>query len=199
MYLGRLIAGFIGFIIFIVILVMLIGHGGKKPAPLNPIKPLGDYAETNATVSFTTDGMVNADELHRSIRITVSTNQMQLDVLQGYNPRVITSKTFVNNQEAFTVFLRSIANSGFVAKLKNSKAPADERGQCPLGFRYIMTLNDGSDDLSRLWASTCGSKIGTSGGAVTTLQNLFQAQIPNYQTLVNRVNLAATSDTTGQL
>jgi hypothetical protein len=198
MYLGRLIAGFVGFIILIIILVMLFGHG-KKPVPVNPIKPLGDYADTNATVTFTTDGMVNADELHRSIRITVSANQMQLDVLQGYNPRVITSKSFVNNQEAYTVFLKSIANAGFVAKLKKSKAPADERGQCPLGLRYIMTLNDGSDDISRLWSSTCGSKIGTSGGAITTLQRLFQAQIPNYTTLTDQVNLSATSENAGQL
>jgi hypothetical protein len=193
MYLGRLIAGFVGFIIFIIILVMLFGHG-KKPAPINPIKPLGEYADTDATVSFTTDGIVNADELHRSIRVTVSANQMQMDVLQGYNPRVITSKTFVNNQEAFTVLLKAIANSGFVAKLKNSKAPSDERGQCPLGFRYIMTLNDGSSDLSRLWASTCGTKIGTSGGAITTLQNLFQNQIPNYRTLTSQVELSATTE-----
>jgi hypothetical protein len=199
MYFGRLLAGFIGVILFIIILVMLFGHGGKKPAPVNPIKPLGDYAGTNATVSFTTDGIVNADELHRSIRITVSTNQMQLDVLKGYNPQVITSKTFINNQEAYTVFLKSIANAGFVAKLKNSKAPADERGQCPLGFRYILDLNDGSDDLSRLWASSCGSKVGTSGGSITTLQALFQAQIPNYSQLVSQVSLSAASTSTSQL
>ncbi|MBX4197249.1 hypothetical protein KW801_01685 [Candidatus Saccharibacteria bacterium] len=194
MYLGRLIAGFVGFIIFIIILVMLFGHGGKKPAPLNPIKPLAEYAQTDATVTFTSDGIVNGDELHRAIRITISANQRQLDVLQGYNPQVIQSKTFINNQEAYTVFLKAIARSGFVAKLKNSKAPADERGVCPLGFRYILTLNDGSDDISRLWASTCGSKVGTSGGAITTLHSLFQAQIPNYQTLTSQVNLSATRE-----
>jgi hypothetical protein len=86
-----------------------------------------------------------------------------------------------------------------VAKLKNSKAPADERGQCPLGFRYILDLNDGSDDLSRLWASSCGSKVGTSGGSITTLQALFQAQIPNYSQLVSQVSLSAASTSTSQL
>src|SRR5438105_697249 len=139
MYLGRLIAGFLGFIIFIVILVSLFGHGGKKPlTPLNTIKPLGDYAETTATVSFTTDGIVNGDEMHRAIRITISANQRQLDVLQGYSPQVILSKAFVNDQEAYTVFLKAIGNSGFVVKNKKSRAPADERGLCPLGFRYIL-------------------------------------------------------------
>jgi hypothetical protein len=198
MTLGRLIAAFVGFIIFIVILVTLFGGGGKKPAPVNPIKPLGDYAGTNATVSFTTDGIVNADSLHRSIRITVSNNQTELDVLQGYNPQVIISKTFENNQEAYTVFLKSIANAGFVAKLKNSKAPADERGQCALGFRYILDLNDGTDDVSRLWASTCGTKVGTSGAAITTVQQLFQDQIPNYGTLTSQVSLSATTTSSTQ-
>jgi hypothetical protein len=194
MYFGRILAGIVGLIIFIVILVALFG-GGKKPAtPVNALKPLGDYAETDATVSFTADGIVNADELHRSIRITISANQMQLDVLQGYNPQVIQSKTFVNNQEAYTVFLKAIANSGFVAKNKKTKAPADPAGQCALGFRYILNLNQDGDDLSNLWASTCGTAVGNSSGAISTLQTLFQDQIPNYQTLTSQVNLSATTE-----
>src|SRR6266446_949532 len=194
MYFGRILAGFVGFIIFIVILVALFGHGGKKPAPVNQLKPLGDYAQTDATVSFTTDGIVNADELHRAIRITVSANQMELDVTQGYNPQVIQSKTFVNNQEAFTVFLKAIANSGFVAKSKKSKAPANPAGQCPLGFRYILNLNQDGDDLSNLWASSCGTAVGNSAGLITTIQTLFQDQIPNYQTLIGQVNMSATTE-----
>ncbi len=193
MYFGRLLAGFVGIIILILIFVVLFGHGGKK-APTGPqLDPLPDYAGTNATVSFTTDGIVNADELHRSIRITVSNSQMSLDVLQGYNPQVIQSKTFLNNQEAYSVFLKAINNSGFLLKLKNSKSPADERGQCPLGFRYILDLNQDGNDLSRTWASSCGSKLATSGATLTSIQALFQDQIPNYENLVGQVNLSATS------
>lgn len=194
MYFGRILAGIVGFIIFIVILVMLFGGGGKKPTtPVNVIKPLGDYADTTALVSFTVDGIVNGDEMHRSIRITVDANQRQLDVLQGYNPQVITSKTFVNNQEAYRVFLKSIGNSGFVAKDKKSKAPADPAGLCPLGFRYILNLNQDGDDLSNLWTSSCGKAVGNSAGALTTIQALFQDQIPSYSTLTSQVNLSATS------
>lgn len=194
MYLGRLIAIILGFIAFIVILVMIFGGDDKKPAtPVNPLKPIADYAETDATVSFTVDGTVNGDEMHRAIRITISTNQRQLDVLQGYNPQVITSKTFINNQEAYTVFLKSIGNSGFLLKNTKSKAPADERGQCPLGFRYILDLSQDGEDLSRTWSSTCGTAVGNSGAAIATIQQLFQRQIPNYNTLVNQVNLSATT------
>ena len=194
MYFGRILAGIVGLIIFIVIIVMLFSGGGKKPVtPVNTLKPLGDYADTTALVSFTVDGIVNGDEMHRAIRITVDANQRQLDVLQGYNPQVITSKTFVNNQEAYRVFLKAIGNSGFVAKNKKSKAPADPAGLCPLGFRYILDLNQDGDDLSRLWTSSCGTAIGNSAGALTTIQTLFQDQIPSYSTLTNRVNLSATT------
>jgi hypothetical protein len=193
MWFGRLLAFFIGIIIFIVILLAIFGHGGKKPAP-SQVLPLPDYAGTNATVSFTTDGIVNADELHRSIRITVSTNQITLDVLKGYNPQVIQSNSFENNQEAYSVFLKAINYSGFMAKIKNPKVPNNEAGLCPLGNRYILDLNQDGSDLSRTWASTCGSKVATSAAAVGTIQTLFQYQVPGYQTLVGNVNLFATAN-----
>lgn len=184
----------IGFLVFIIIMISLFTGGGKKatPSTVPVVKPLAEYASTDATVSLTTDGIVNGDELHRAIRITVSANQREVDVLQGYNPQVITSKTFINNQEAFTVFLRAIANAGFTLKIKNSKAPADPSGQCALGFRYIYDLNQDDNDLSRLWTSSCGSAAGTSGGATSTLMTLFQDQIPAYGTITNQVNLSAT-------
>jgi hypothetical protein len=188
---GRLLALFTGFILFIIILVMLFSHGGKKPAPINPIQPLPDYASTDATVTMTTDGIVNGDEMHRQIRITISANQRTLDVIQGYSGQVIETKNFVNSMEAYQVFLKSINNTGFLVK-KKSKAPADYQGQCPLGFRYIFTLNNDGDDLSRLWTSSCGT--GTWGGSLSSMRQLFQNQIPSYSTLTSDVNLSATTD-----
>ena len=195
MNLGRIILILVGFIIFLAILLNLF-TGGKKPAPTNAVqvKPLPEYAATDATVSFTTDGIVNGDELHRAIRITISSNQRTMDVLQGYNPSVIQSKSFINNQEAYDVFLRAIAGAGFLVKTKDSKAVSDERGLCPLGFRYILDLNQDGDDLSRLWASSCGSKVGNSAGAIPTISQLFEDQIPNYDNLVGQVNLSATTE-----
>lgn len=194
MYFGRLLAAFAGLVLFIVLMVILFGHGGKKPPAGPQLMPLPEYAGTNATVSFTVDGIVNADELHRSIRITISNSQMELDVLQGFNPRVIQSKTFENNQQAYTVFLKSINNYGFLNKLKSSKYSDDEQGVCPLGFRYIFDLNQDGADLSRTWSTSCGTKVGTSGAALGSIQTLFQDQIPNYSTLTENVDLQATTE-----
>jgi hypothetical protein len=193
MWFGRLLAFFIGSIIFIVILVTIFGHGGKKPAPGPQLNPLPAYAGTNAAVSFAEDGIVNADQLHRSIRITVSNSQVTLDVLKGYNPQVIQSNSFENNQEAYTVFLKAINNAGFLAKTKNAKIPDDETGQCALGSRFILDLSQDGGDISRTWASSCGTKTGTSTGAVSTIQALFEDQVPDYQTLISTVNLSATT------
>lgn len=190
---GKLLAGFIGLITFLIIILIIFGHGGKKQNPAEVLKPLGDYADTGASVSYTTDGLVNSDSLHTSIRITVTANQAELDVLQGYNPRVIQSNVFQNNQEAYTVFLKSIGNYGFLAKSKSVKIPDNEQGLCPLGFRYILTLNQDGEDLSRTWASSCGKALGNSLASTTTVQRLFQNQIPNYNSLVNQYSLSATA------
>lgn len=190
---GRIILGLVGLVIFIVIIVLLFGgHGPKKqPAKTTPVlMSLPDYADTTATVSMTTDGIVNGDELHRSIRVLVANNARELDIYQGYSGHVLNSQTFGNTLEAYTVFLKAINNTGFLAKNK-TKFPTDERGQCPLGFRYILDLNQDNNDLSRTWSSSCDT--GTAGGDIQTLLQLFQDQIPDYSTLTGQVNLEATS------
>jgi hypothetical protein len=195
---NRLLALFLAFIAIIIIIVVLIARGGDNPpAEQTPtgttILPLPEYAGTNAEVSQTIQGIVNGDELHRSIKVTVSSDSRELEIIEGYSGNVISRKTFYNTEEAYAVFLRSINGAGFLAKNSKSKYPADERGQCPLGQRYIFTLNQDDEDLSRTWASTCGKAVGTSGAITSTLLTLFRNQIPNYSQLTSSVNLSATS------
>src|SRR5437868_6189509 len=190
----RSFATFLAFILFIILLVVLLTHGHKKPHPVTTgptILALPDYANTDASVSIMTDGIVNGDELHRQIRIIIGENTRTIEVIQGYNGTVIDTHTFENNNNAYDVFLRSINNSGFLVKNKKSRAPSDERGQCPLGFRYIFDLSNEGEDLSRLWTSSCA--VGNWGGNLETMRALFQDQIPNYQTITGNVNLQATS------
>jgi hypothetical protein len=187
MYYRRLVFLFFTFILFIVFLVVLLGHGHKTAVNPVHVKTLPEYANTTAAVIMTTDGLINGDDLHRQIRITISQDQRSLEVIQGYSGHVIDSHTFYNTNAAYNVFLRAINYSGFLSKAKNSKAPTDERGQCPVGFRYIFELNNQGNDVSRLWTSSCA--VGTWGGNLETVQGLFNAQIPNYPTLTDKVNL----------
>jgi hypothetical protein len=190
---GRAFAWFLGFVLFIVLLVVLLTRGHKPPAQPMHVMTLPEYANTTATVSMTTDGIVNGDDMHRQIRVTIAQDRRVLEVIQGYSGRVIDSHTFYNTHDAFSVFLKSINNTGFTAKQKKSRAPASETGQCPLGFRYVFDLNNEGEDVTRLWTTSCGTNTGNWGGSLESVQTLFDDQIPNYSTLVGNVNLEATT------
>ncbi len=196
-YMNKIFFAIIGFILLMIAIVFILISGGgddkKKPVTTGPtIMSLPNYATTGATVSLTTQGRVNGDETHREIRVTVGRDQRVVQIVQGFNGQVIDSKVYSNNEEAYRVFLKSINGMGFLTRLKAKvPLPNDESGYCPLGLRYVFQLEQGNTSLSRLWASSCGTKVGTFGGSTTNLQSLFRAQIPvkDYSEITSKVAL----------
>ncbi len=183
------------FVIFIFLLffglIKILGGHSKPKAPVTSgpvVKSLPSYADSFATVSMTVDGQVNGEDKHQAIRISVDQFQRKLDIINGYSGNVAEQHTQANTKQAYDIFLRSIRNTGFLVRLKGSTVD-DERGQCPLGQRTIFELNDSGDSLSRLWTSTCGTKIGNFGGNSSSLRSLFQAQITDYNKLTSKVVL----------
>jgi hypothetical protein len=187
---NRYIVAFAGFMLLVILLLVLIFRGGgKKPqTPTTPVKTLPDYANTTAAVSLTIDGRVNGEDKHRAIRISVDRYHRQLDIISGYSGNIVETHNFDNTEAAYDVFLRSINGGGFMSKSQKYKNN-DERGKCPLGLRYIYELNDGGDELSKSWSSTCGSATGTFGGNNSLMLSLFQAQITDYSKLTSKVVL----------
>ncbi len=196
MRISRIIWATVGVILIIVLLIWIFSGSPKKPqtSRTNPLKSLPDYADTNSEVSLTNDGIVNGDDIHRSIRITVSNSTRVLDVIQGYSDNVIDEHTFSNTSDAYSVFLKAINNYGFSTKIPKTKVSDDSSGQCPLGFRYIYNLSQDGGNLFTAWSSTCGT--GNSNGNSSNLLTLFQNQITDYDKLVQHVNLSATSTPT---
>jgi len=189
MYLGRLFLAFAGFVILIILVILLFVGGGKKNTPTTPVKTLTSYANTDAQVVMTIDGAINGDDAHRALRVTVGQSQRQLDVIQGYSGTVIQSNPSYNTEDAYNVFLHAINLAGFSETGKSKTAGVDETGQCPLGQRINFRLIQNGSTLSNLWTTTCGTNTGNLGGNSQLLQELFEAQITNYQTLVEDVNL----------
>lgn len=188
----RALLWLIGLMVLIIIGSLLIFGGNKKPAPTTNtpvILPLADYASTDATVSMTIDGSVNGDDAHRAIRITIGRDQRVLDIVQGYSDHVLERHAFYNTEDAYNVFLRSINGSGFLLKNKSKNISSSPTGQCPLENRYIFNLEQGSETLSSLWTSDCGSKTGTFSGSLEVMQRLFENQITDYNDLVSQVRL----------
>lgn len=193
---SRYIVGFLLVAIFVFFGVAIYrsatDDGDKKPetAAVVPVKTLADYAGTNAEVSVTVVGPIIGDAEHRRIRITVSRDIRTLDVIQGYQGRVIRTKSYFNDQAAYDVFLRALQGLGF----SSSKVPKieDEYKACPLGVHYEYELrNTGSEEEDfKLWSVSCGVEIGNfAGGPGPTIRTLFQKQIPDYEALVEGVNV----------
>lgn len=186
---GRL-AGVVVIVGLLLIGFLLITSGApKKPsAPVSASKPLIDYAASNATVSLTIKGAINAKENHREIRVTVGRDYRELEVIKGYNNRIISDKTYNNTKEAYSEFLYALTYARFT-KQRDSDVKT-EQGVCALGNRYVFKLEQGGQDISRLWTSTCsGIGRGTFSGSYTLVLTLFEEQIPDYDKLTQRVDL----------
>src|SRR3989344_4092800 len=195
---NRYLIGFAVVILLMLVGIILIfsGGGGEKKPIQEQIKPLPEYVDTFAEVSYTQRGIINGEDIHREIRITVGQFQRRLDIIAGYSGKVIQTQTFSNSVPAYREFLAAIAGAGFLAEKKVSPSQADTLGKCPLGLLYKFELNDGGEILSFLWSSSCGKDSGTMKVNSSTLQTLFKNQITNYNQVVSDVNLKATTSPT---
>ncbi len=187
---GRIIIA-LTIIVGLVLLLNLI-FGGNKNQSSNSSKAgkpqptaLTDYTERDSKVIFTQDGRINSEQDHRSIRITVTKNSATLEVLQGYQGKVIQANAFANNTDSYRTFLRSIERFAF--NKKRTANVGDDQGVCPLSRRYISEIVESGQEKMRLWAADC--QQGSSAGNTQQIAALFQQQIPNYGNLVSRVQL----------
>jgi hypothetical protein len=182
-FLGFLVA--IGLVILVFILVLRGFSGGSKPK--TKTIDLADYASTNVTMQYTLDGPVTADELHQGIRIIIGQSENRIEIYQGYQNNVIKSKTYASNSSSYTQFLRAIQLLGYNTGTKDPNK-TDERGFCPDGDRYIFEILDGSSDIQRYWATSCGSQ-GNYRGNVSRVRALFRQQIPDYNDFTRELSL----------
>lgn len=183
-FFGFLIA--IGLIIFIIILMF--GGGGKSKADLLVTgKVLESFSTSDAQVSLTIDGPVNADQTHQQVKITVDNTEVVYQQISGYNGSVVNSQVYPNTEASYYNFLRAIGFGGFQHG-DTDKTMRDERGRCPLGSRYIFDMNQDGNSLEHFWATTCSipkTYLGNLPGVV----QLFQQQVPDYSTLTSDLQI----------
>ena len=186
----RYFFGFLLAILLIIATFVLVLRGFKSGVSQHSITtPITSYANTDTTVQFTDDGPVTADQDHQGIRITVGEYNSTIQIYQGYQNNVTTSKTFENNPAAYGTFLRAISLLNFTAGVnKPSAQAADPRGVCPLGqtFTFQIISGDGTN-IQNYWTTSCGG--GTFKGNSQGIINLFQSQIPNYPSIAGGVAL----------
>lgn len=188
----------LGAIMIVIIVVSLIfnsqnsnksssSSNNQKQTQQSP-KILTDYAIPGTSVSFTQDGLINANLPHRSINITVSSDRSVLTIYEGYDGKVLNSYTFANNQDSYKQFLSALNNVGYTTQSKNTSTSGPD-GQCPLGYRYMLENTNMPGIPESLWTTSCSKVKSTFGGSLSRTQTLFTRQIPDYSKLTSSVNL----------
>jgi hypothetical protein len=186
----KYIIGVLAVIVLIVIAAVLVFTDPSPKSADEAIIParLIDYVDKNSSVTYTRYGGVVAEEERTAIRIKITPFARQIDILDGYTEKVVRSKTLPNNSEAYEVFTRALAISGY----DNAKEPLfkDERGVCSQGIIAVYQFNDeDNNQLKRTWSSTCSAKQGSFAGNSTAVMVLFREQFPNYSDVVRGVRL----------
>lgn len=172
----RYFLGFLAAVALLVVVFILIvrGFGGRGP---NVQADLTDYAKTQTVMRLIVEGPVNADESHRSVSVIVGRSSNTINLVQGYEGRVIKTQTYQSNEDAYATFLRALQLNGYT-KGNTDPARADSRGVCPTGKVYTFEIITGSATVQRFWTTSCGG--GTFKGNHALIRKLFKAQIPDY-------------------
>lgn len=164
----------IGIVVLVIVLLVKAIFGGGSSTPAKQIN-LVSYASTGATAELYIDGPVRSDQEHHAVKISVSQNQAEIDIFQGYEGNVVQMQTFPNNSASYANFLQALNHLNFT-KGDNDPAKQDERGFCAPENRFIYTFTNDGKKLFRYWTTSCGG--GTFGGNRQQVRQLFERQIP---------------------
>jgi hypothetical protein len=160
--------GFLGVVALVILVFILVirgfSGGSKQPKPQSQ---LSDYTNTSTVMRMTIEGPVVADQNYDEIRITVGRDANIIEVVNGYQDKVVSAKTYPNNSEAYANFLRAIQLLGYTQGDTTGKLD-DERGYCPTGNRYVYEIVSGGSDVQRYWIGTCS--VGTFKGKSSTIR-----------------------------
>lgn len=180
---GFLIA--IGLIVLVFVLILKSFSGGSTKSTT---KPLVDYANTTTTVEMLIDGPINADQSHYQIQMTAGDELNQISLLQGYQGTAAKTISYAANPSSYGEFLRALDIAGYSKGDTSKTADNDPRGFCPTGERYTFEIISGGQTVENFWATSCGSQ-GTFQGNTNIVKNLFIAQMPDYQSIVNNTDV----------
>ena len=177
----RYFLGFIAAVALIIVVFILIIRGfsgGDRPLQTE----MSDYAKTETVMRMIVEGPVNADQDHRSTTVTIGRSTNVINLVQGYEGRVIDTKTYESNENAYATFLRALQLQGY-SRGNDDPELEDSRGVCPTGKVYKFQIVTGSATVQNFWTTSCGG--GTFRGDSDVIRRLFRAQIPDYSDVTN--------------
>lgn len=180
---------FLVFLIGVVLILMIIfGRGGKtendKIVKATRVFSTVDYVNSNSYAVTTISGPIVGNDKHNEVRITVTPDKRTIDVIQGYQGKVVSTKTYPNNRQAYQEFLHALNRQVF-GKARKTKLTSE--GVCATGKRYRFEFYDQGKLISDTWAGSCSK--GNALSESTLVIKLFKNQITDYNKLTKGLGL----------
>ena len=135
------------------------------------------------SVRLTVRGPLSADENFRSYDIVISPNVRTLTVYSSYLKVVTKQVNLNNNIPAYEQFVYALDKAGFMTW--NETTNNDERGLCSTGKLYEFETLQNGKSIKKLWTSACAR--GNTKSSYTTINSLFNKQIPDSTSIINHV------------
>lgn len=178
-------------VIFFVVLGSVLLIGRDRPANVSveskDVTVTNYIDSTTSKVVWTQQGELVGNNERFAVRISVSPTSRTIELLGGYNERVVKSKTYDNNKDAYRVFLKALDNLGFGEV--RERTVEDEEGVCPTGRRYIYELFEGAQSRLHSWSTSCSRNDGTFDGvSAETVRVLFRDQITDYSDVIRGIS-----------
>ena len=174
-------------ILLFVVIALIMRSGGDSKVPETKRELTSYVDDTNFSVSQTIIGPITATQNHNQVQITVTNTGSSIEVSQGYDGNVIASNNYPLSTNGFSEFLNALDRAGFT-KGETAKDLQNDKGFCPTGQRFIFEIHDGANLLQRFWQTSCGGTKSYRGNFALT-NTLFQAQIPDYDSLTEDANI----------
>ncbi len=183
----------LGVVLLIIFGIVILNSGDSPKTATNGSKvvKLSDYtAKDSSLVRYEVQGPINALENHVSMSISISSSSRTLDIFQGYQKALLTSKTYANDDSAYSQFLAALSHAGFIKEKAVAKT-VDPVAICPTNNRTHYKLIENNKNVTDLWSATCTS--GSFAGNTALTNSLFRAQIPDYSAVMNSVSNSTTN------
>lgn len=181
----RFFLSILGVVAFIVVVIVIIATHSTPKSPAKPIN-LVNYNIPSSSVTQISSGFLVADSVRQAIRINVTQNNVEIDILNGYNQTISKTESFTNNSTSYGVFLGALQNAMFTSSRVTSQI--NIFGVCPVGETFQYQFYNGAKTASNLWSTSCSFSDGNFAGNGPLIRQLFALQIPNYRDFTSTVN-----------